>query len=459
MTAEKAEKTGVSAAQNEIRTYRGRRFDSSAPVEVRVSGGKIVSVETLDDAGTACDGGSCDVENACSDLPIIAPGLFDIQVNGAVGVELSSAGLTEDGVVAVLDKMLRDGVFRCCPTLTTNAPETMISAAARIASALEKRPDLRPTVWGIHLEGPFISTAEGAVGAHPKRFCVPYSRELFDRVQDACGGLAKLVTLSPEYEGAGEFVRFLRSRGVVVAIGHTNATCAQIDEAVSAGATLSTHLSNATRHLLPKWENYFFGQLADDRLTASLIVDGFHISPQLVRAIVRTKGLDRIVLISDQSPLSGFAPGRYKTELCELEIQPNGKVTLAGDANLLACASFPVSHCVANVASIEGLTLAQVYPSATTVPARLLGAPLFSNVAATDENATACDAEKKAEPAVAPACDGANVDWLEVGADADFLLFRLVPAAFGPLGVLDGASFRTGRFDFERIVWRGREIV
>jgi len=99
---------------------------------------------------------------------------------------------------------------------------------------------------------------------------------------------------------------------------------------------------------------------------------------------------------------------------------------------LLACASFPVSHCVANVASIENLTLAQVYPSATTVPARLLGAPRFSSG------------------------DG---DFLEVGADADFLLFRLVPATFGPLGVLDGASFRTGRFDFEKIVWRGREIV
>ena len=457
MTAERTEKTGVSAAQTEIRTYRGRRFDSSSAVEVRVSGGKIVSVETLDDAGTACGVGVCGADGR-DGLPIIAPGLFDIQVNGAVGVELSSAGLTEDGVVAVLEKMLRDGVFRCCPTLTTNAPETMISAAARIASALEKRPDLRPTVWGIHLEGPFISTAEGAVGAHPKRFCVPYSRELFDRIQDACGGLVKLVTLSPEYEGAGEFVRFLRSRGVVVAVGHTNATCAQIDEAVSAGATLSTHLSNATRHLLPKWENYFFGQLADDRLTASLIVDGFHISPQLVRAIVRTKGLDRIVLISDQSPLSGFAPGRYKTELCELEIQPNGKVTLAGDANLLACASFPVSHCVANVASIEGLTLAQVYPSATTVPARLLGAPLFSNVDAISDDATLCKNGEKTS-GVQNVGAAANVDWLEVGADADFLLFRLIPATFGPLGVLDGASFRTGRFDFERIVWRGREIV
>ena len=457
MTAERTEKTGVSAAQNEIRTYRGRRFDSSAAVEVRVSGGKIVSVETLDDAGTACGVGVCGADGR-DGLPIIAPGLFDIQVNGAVGVELSSAGLTEDGVVAVLDKMLRDGVFRCCPTLTTNAPETMISAAARIASALEKRPDLRPTVWGIHLEGPFISTAEGAVGAHPKRFCVPYSRELFDRIQDACGGLVKLVTLSPEYEGAGEFVRFLRSRGVVVAVGHTNATCEQIDEAVSAGATLSTHLSNATRHLLPKWENYFFGQLADDRLTASLIVDGFHISPQLVRAIIRTKGLDRIVLISDQSPLSGFAPGRYKTELCELEIQPNGKVTLAGDANLLACASFPVSHCVANVASIENLTLAQVYPSATTVPARLLGAPLFSNVAAISDDATLCKNDEKTS-GVQNVGAAANVDWLEVGADADFLLFRLIPATFGELGVLDGASFRTGRFDFEKIVWRGREIV
>ncbi len=401
------------------RIYRGRRYDDQTPVEISVVGERIARVESFDAAPS-------------DDLPLVAPGLFDVQVNGAVGVELSSSKLTEDGVVRVLEKMLRDGVFRCCLTLTTNAPDTMIHAAKTIALALKKRPDLKPIVWGVHLEGPFISTAEGAVGAHPKRFCIPYSRELFKQIQDACDGLVKIVTLTPEYPNVGEFVRFLRSEGVLVAIGHTNANGEQIDEAVLAGASLSTHLSNATRHLLPKWENYFFGQLADDRLHASIIVDGFHISPQLVRAIIRTKGLDRLILISDQSPLAGYPPGKYSMELCDFEIQPNGKVTLAGDPNLLACASFPVSNAVVNVATIENLPLAKVYPLASTSPAKLLGAPRFSS---------------------------GNDDFLTVGELADFLLFRPKYATFGARGILDGASFTTGRFEFERIVWRGREIA
>ena len=399
--------------------YVGRRFDSSDVVRVRINNDRVSSVEVISNV-------------SAEQVPTIAPGLFDIQVNGAVGVEFSSSKLTEEGVVSVLEKMLRDGVFRICPTLTTNAPETMVKAAQTIAETLKKRPELAPIVWGIHLEGPFISSAEGAIGAHPKRYCVPYSTELFEEIQDACEGLVKIVTLTPEYPAPEEFVRYLRSRGVVVSIGHTNATGAQIDEAIRAGATLSTHLSNATRHLLPKWENYFFAQLADDRLNASIIVDGFHISPQLVRAIVRTKGLDRLILISDQSPLAGFPPGKYSMELCDFEIQSNGKVTLSGDPNLLACASFPVTNAIVNVATIEGLPISKVYPLATTNPAKLLGAPKYSS--------------------------GDN-DFLEVGAHADFLLFNVEPASFGELGILDGSSFKTGSFNFERIVWRGREIL
>ena len=404
---------------NSIREYLGRRYDTGDVVRVCVCGGKIASVEAID-AHTA--------EKA----PYIAPGLFDLQVNGAVGVEFSSSKLTVDGVLKTLEKMLRDGVFRCCPTLTTNAPEVMIEAARTIANALKSRPELQPVVWGIHLEGPFISTAEGAIGAHPKRFCTPYSKGLFEAIQSACGGLVKIVTLSPEYPNVGEFVRYLYAQGVKVAIGHTNANAAQIVEATRAGATLSTHLSNATRHLLPKWENYFFAQLANDELYASLIVDGFHISPELIRIITRAKGLERVILISDQSPLAGYPPGKYSMELCDFEIQPNGKVTLAGDPNLLACASFPVSNGVANLMAIENLTLAQVYPLASTAPATFLGAPRFSNG------------------------DG---DFLEIGADADFIIFDLEPAQLGVLGILDGGAFKTGRFELANVLWRGREIV
>lgn len=404
-----------------MNTYRAKRWDSGDVVTVGVEDGRISLVES-----------SSEKNEINVDLPIIAPGLFDIQVNGAVGVEFSSSELTEDGVCAVLEKTLKDGVFRICPTLTTNAPETMISAASTIVNALEKHREFAPIVWGIHLEGPFISSAEGAIGAHPKRYCSTYSVELFDKIYEASRGLVKLITLTPEYPNCREFISYLRSLGIVVSIGHTNATGSQIYDAITSGATLSTHLSNATRHLLPKWENYFFAQLADDRLNASIIVDGFHISPQLVRTIVRAKGLDRLILISDQSPLAGFPPGKYSMELCDFEIQPNGKVTLAGDPNLLACASFPVSNAVVNVATIAELPLSSVYPLATTNPARLLGAPKWSS---------------------------GNEDFLETGVIADFILFEVKSAEMGERGVLDGSSFRTGTFDFKNIVWRGRKIV
>ncbi len=413
----------------DFHSYVARRYDTREVVRINVADETIQSVESL--------------TKACGDIPFVGPGFFDIQVNGANGVEFSSSKLSEEGVTSVLKKMLRDGVFRICPTLTTNAPQVMIQAARTIKNAIDHNPEYASIAWGIHLEGPFISLAEGAIGAHPKKYCVSYSRELFDNIQRVCDGLVKIVTLyplpflsdtgkSPEYSDADGFIRYLRSQGVLVAIGHTNATGKQLNEAVCAGASLSTHLSNATRHLLPKWENYFFGQLADDRLFASIIVDGFHISPQLVRAIVRTKGLDRLILISDQSPLAGFPPGKYSMELCDFEIQPNGKVTLAGDPNLLACASFPISTGVANLASIENLDISEVYPLATTRPARLLGAPSYSS---------------------------GNGDFLELGKRADFLIFRVQFAAYGEMGILDGNSFKTGRMIFEKIVWRGREII
>ena len=118
--------------------YCGRRYDTLEPVKVNVLDRKISSIEYL--ADTSVD----------DELPIIAPGLFDIQVNGAVGVELSSSKLTVDGVVAVLQKMLRDGVFRCCLTLTTNDQKVMLHAAKTIADALDAYPMYRPVVWGIY---------------------------------------------------------------------------------------------------------------------------------------------------------------------------------------------------------------------------------------------------------------------------------------------------------------------
>jgi N-acetylglucosamine-6-phosphate deacetylase len=160
---------------------------------------------------------------------------------------------------------------------------------------------------------------------------------------------------------------------VIVSIGHTAATPEQIHAAADAGATMSTHLGNGSHAKIPRHRNYVWAQLAEDRLAASLIVDGHHLPPDVVKTFVRAKGVERCVLVSDISGMAGLPPGRYRSELCELEILPEGKLVVAGQRELLAGASAPQGTCVANVMRFAELTLAEAIRMASINPCRLLG--------------------------------------------------------------------------------------
>ena len=398
--------------------YLAKRYDTGATVRVTVENGKIVSASDT-------------VANTATEQPTIAPGFFDIQINGGWGVEFSSASLDVEQVRRVFDRLPATGVFRFCPTFTTNSSDALIHAARTVAETLALYPQYEPLVAGIHLEGPFISTADGPRGAHPLEFCrTRYDHSLIDAVVDASAGRLKMVTLSPEYDGADEFIEQLTRDGILVALGHTNATPAQIFAASNAGARLSTHLSNGTHPMIPKGGNYFFAQLLDDTLAASVIADGFHVSPLTLELIRRVKGTERMILISDQAQVAGLAPGKYSTGLCELELLPNGKIVLASDRRLLAAASVPISRGVCNLAAVSGLSLAECFDCATKNPAKLLDRPAFSN--------------------------GHADDFLAVGAPADFLIFRPIPSRLGPKGIAD--TLESGRFEYQTIVWRGEEI-
>ena len=397
--------------------YVAKRYDSGDAVEITVEAGRIRSVDPFEGASEA--------------LPLVGPGFFDIQINGGWGVEFSSLDLTAEKVISLCEKILGLGVFRFCPTLTTYSDEAYLHTARTIAEALDRRPDLAPMVVGLHLEGPFISRSDGPRGAHPLEYCRPYDLRLIDQVQEASGHRVKIVTLSPEYDGAEAFIAELTHRGIIVALGHTDASPVQIARAAAAGARLSTHLANATHHLIPKAGNYFFAQLIDDRLQASVIADGFHLSPMMLRTILRTKGKERLILISDQAQVAGLPPGKYATTLCDLEMLPSGKVVLSNSAHLLAGASYPISRGICNMAAIGGLSLFEAYEFATTHPAALLGEPRFSN--------------------------GAD-DFLAPNAPAEFLIFRVKPSKLGPLGAADTDALETGAFELEQIITsRGRE--
>ena len=348
--------------QHDMPGIVGRRYDTAEPVRIQLHEGRVERVSQLSGESSA---------NV--NLPWIAPGFVDIQVNGYGGQEFSSLALTTEKVARIVEQHYAFGVTAFCPTLTTAALDVLAHGLRTIAQARERSPSVSRAIPGIHLEGPFMSTEDGPRGAHPVADCRRPNWEEFQRLQDAAGGLISLLTMSVEFDEAADFVARATASGVVVAIGHTAADSAHVRAAVEAGARLSTHLGNGAHRMLRRHPNYLWDQLADDRLSASLIVDGHHLPPEVVKSFVRAKTAARCILVSDVSGLAGLKPGRYISSGCELEILDDGRLVIAGQDQLLAGASLPIGAGIANVMRFAGVDLATAVEMATTQPARLLG--------------------------------------------------------------------------------------
>jgi N-acetylglucosamine-6-phosphate deacetylase len=341
----------------------GRHFRSGQPIELRLT-------DRIADIGVPS--GDC---RSAADLPWIAPGLVDLQINGYLGHEFSSPRLTVEAVARVAEQLPAFGVTRFLPTVTTASRQTLRHALATIARAVAELPAVARSVAGIHLEGPYISAADGPRGAHPLEHCRPPDWSEFSELQSAANGLIRLVTLSAEYNETPNFVARLKADGIAVALGHMNADSAQIQAALDAGATLSTHLGNGAHPVLPRHPNYIWDQLADDRLTATLIADGHHLPPAVVKSFVRAKTPQRIVLVSDFSGMAGLPPGEYSTDLCRLEILDDGRIVVAGQRQMLAGASRPIAVGIANVMRFAEVDLATAVEMATGNPLRAIGLP------------------------------------------------------------------------------------
>ncbi len=344
--------------------FLARSFDTAQAVRVGTAGDRIARVAAVDGPADA---------SATTNLPWVAPGFIDIQVNGQRGQEFSSPTLTPEQVATIVRDHYAFGVTGICPTLTTQGLATLEHGVRAIAAACEQSPDVGRRVVGIHLEGPFITSEDGPRGAHPAEHCRRPDWDAFCRLQEAASGRVKLLTMSVEFDESAEFIARVVASGVVVAIGHTAADSAHIRAAVDAGARLSTHLGNGAHRQLRRHPNYIWDQLAEDRLMASLIVDGHHLPPEVVKCFVRGKTPARCILVSDLSGLAGLPVGRYQSSGCELEILPDGRLVIAGQDQLLAGASLPIGVGVANVMRFAGVDLPTAVEMATRRPAELLG--------------------------------------------------------------------------------------
>jgi N-acetylglucosamine-6-phosphate deacetylase len=265
--------------------------------------------------------------------------------------------------------MFATGVTRFYPTVITGSPEDMAGALANLSTARETLPIGR-AMEAFHVEGPYISPEDGPRGAHPQRWARRPDLDEFRRFQDAARGNIRLVTLSPEWPEATQFIEAVTREGVVVSIGHTKATAAQIADAASAGATLSTHLGNGAHAILPRHPNYIWEQVAEDRLAASFIVDGIHLPQSFLKVALRAKGLERTVLVTDAVMPAGCSPGRYRLGEVEVELHSDGSVRLAGGQRL-AGSALMMHRAIANVMTFAGLGLRDALSLATRNPARV----------------------------------------------------------------------------------------
>lgn len=388
-----------SALKDSVMLIYGKQVDTGEVITLTLAEGKIAAIAPGVPTSTEGVLGGSDL--------FLAPGFFDLQINGYggsdfnVGIWGSGEEIHHDPETA-LRHIVRSGTALFCPTIITNSAENILAAFVALARLRENSPLGRKAIPGFHLEGPYISSEDGPRGAHPLRWARDPDWQEFQRFQEAAGGNIRLCTLAPEREGALTFIEKLTESGVVAAIGHTAASPETIRDALQAGARLATHLGNGSHALQPRHSNYFYEQLADDTLYASVIADGFHLPDSLLKVICRVKSVERLALVSDAVSLGGMPPGCYAEG--RYEVLSSGKIVTAGTP-YLAGAGYLLDRCIPLFERASGLTLGAAIHCTTAVPAKILGLSVTRGR-------------------------------LEIGYDADITLFRRASTPNAPLDIV-----------------------
>lgn len=341
-------------------TIEGLHYITGKPVQVKIENGKIVSIKEVKKLKD---------ENSKT---YIAPGFFDNQVNGFAGVSFAfgESDLTAEGIKLATSELWKKGVTTYLPTLTTNSQEVLVTNFKLLANAVND-DKLLGSIPGFHLEGPYINPEDGYRGAHPKQFVRLPDWQEFMEMYTASGENILQVTLAPEIEGAQDFIKNCRGKGIVVAVGHHNANKVQLDLAVENGARIATHLGNGCANMINRHYNPLWPQLANNDLSVSIICDGFHLLPEEIQVFYKTKGVDKTIITSDVTSYAALEPGEYKTKTGEtIELTKEGKLHYPAQQVLYGSAS-PITKGVGYVMKVTGCSLADAIQMASTNPAKL----------------------------------------------------------------------------------------
>ncbi len=338
----------------------GLLFLNNTPVSIEIINGKISKIihkTSLNDPSQA--------------NVYVAPGLIDNQINGYVAIDFSSPGLTVEDVRKTTYALQKVGVTTYLPTIITSSFERLVENFSVLAKATNE-PDIKKSIPGFHLEGPYISPVKGYRGAHNKCWIRPPRWEEFQKINEAAEHKIIQVTLAPEIEGAIEFIKKSVHQGIIVALGHHNGSAEEIKRAIDAGAKISTHLGNGCANEIHRFNNPLWTQLADDRLKASIICDGFHLPQEIVQTFFKVKGAERLILTSDVTKFAGMSPGEYDFYGKNIVLTAEGCLKIPSQ-NVFAGAASPITKGVSNIMRFTNCSLADAINMAARNPAQLYG--------------------------------------------------------------------------------------
>ncbi|MES1172646.1 MAG: N-acetylglucosamine-6-phosphate deacetylase [Bacteroidota bacterium] len=322
---------------------------------VVVSGGRIIAVEAPADTAR--------LPALRFQAAFVAPGFIDLQINGGFGFEV---GEDPGALRALAARLPATGVTSFLPTLVSRNEAAYRRAFTSHAAASGHPDPAAATMLGIHLEGPLLSPARA--GAHERAAIEGADAALVERLADpAC---VRLVTLAPERPGARDLIATLVARGIVVSLGHTDASFDAFTAGVDAGATLATHVFNAMSPLHHREPGAVGAPLTDDRVIATIVADGVHTHPAVFRLVARAKGADRLALVTDAVQGAGGPPG--PSALAGREITVDERAARLPDGTL-AGSVLTMERAVRNAVDFADLSPQAAVHLATAVPARALG--------------------------------------------------------------------------------------
>ncbi len=310
------------------------------------------------------------VDDGSASTYLAGPAFFDPQVNGFAGVDFQDPNITCVGLEHAARELQKAGCSQFLLTLITASKDFLAEQFARIAGWVDESELLLNAIPGFHLEGPFLSPEKGYVGAHPTEHVLEPSWELFETLQQAARGKIKLTTVAAEAPGCIQFIRKVSDSGVMVSIGHSNASMEDLYQAVNAGARMFTHLTNGCPPEMHRHNNIIQRVLSFPDLLVSLIPDGIHVPPPVLSNLAHSLGVNRVVMISDAMSAAGSEPGRYKFGHLELEIGEDRIVRLPG-TNQYAGSSLTPLQGFYNCIRFGGLSANQAWHTWTWLRRRM----------------------------------------------------------------------------------------